>query len=1124
MSKLANYEQYCNAFQGTETEQHLAGLLFLIRSHMLRIQDLDIAEAGFITTDNIINHYTETTGHPGDYISYPARKMARVFRHIVEHMRTNILHENVMMPIYKAKEFNSQSIGWLSRRPGRNIHEKLAGTRSVMAVHRRMTTDTSENRLFKTMARRLEDSLFIKKDKLPEVCQDEDEELLYGSLRRFRTLPEAEEILPWRNLPPNNTLLSDKNYNVVWRAWNDMENISQQISEDQENLDQRLTNIALILLIHKLGRHFRFPQQPIRYCYNTIDVEPVFQIIQALSANGVKKLTIEFVPETAKIILSYNNSRYELQFTNGQLKINGGKKQLSTEITFENFSKQLDNVVEQVLGIDSSMQVPVVHQEMLTGLSAVIDLFRFCPSILYNGMESRFPGQLLYQELQCGEKTYLLDCSESRAVLDFQAENVRPYTVRKLVADDEERGILYLKHLLDAAYCHVHTQQLDFIFPDSCNEFQLSHLKRVAKMYYRKVMAFPKSLAAIFTFVQDVRFQREFRANDVVLVLDRENDGTSVTLIRSTYNKNAQTAVPESRGIIWEHHPARFYPDNEEDGNDDNILQVIDRKDVIEADSYLSYWRPDGAWIQEKNIIPPAPPQRSLKKIIDDYKKKHRYLIGKNRIWIIAVADLQEPLSNIYLQVDYSQQSVLGGICHYQELRQRTEQPLWRDCLPDLAIKRLYGKLDLVKDSTFEYGEMLTMDIPVASGFTLPKGQEEYHFQLDMANAEAKVPYQAVVRHEVFPLENDVECRLQMRYIYGNDNPYSLKFIPLHKEDAGFNEAEVQWQRIDTYPYEHLQYPGFPSKHTWDYLQNYPNKKGAEPLNLLTGFIDGVRNLVRRWSHEKITNGSLEGTANWILMCLHNIYFNGRYIGDSECPSDIQNRLKSSLNTIYELFCNVESDSEDISWLFSMLCIAGRDVDESFIPYVIDYIWTYANNPRNFRREVGFMLGDFSLPYQQRIAQELNTSLPNDVIPLVLSKAAWRNERFIFNFPLQSTKFYFEQAVQDLIKDNRYPTQDLQLRLEFIMAVFRLRQLENEKINEYLSMNNPLMRKLYRKVEELIKRGFNRQSRIKLEVRQNVEYKRYHIPDFMYALLVYITGDAGDSDIVISSIEESNAN
>ena len=111
-----------------------------------------------------------------------------------------------------------------------------------------------------------------------------------------------------------------------------------------------------------------------------------------------------------------------------------------------------------------------------------------------------------------------------------------------------------------------------------------------------------------------------------------------------------------------------------------------------------------------------------------------------------------------------------------------------------------------------------------------------------------------------------------------------------------------------------------------------------------------------------------------------------------------------------------------------------------------------------------------------------------------------------------------------MIKDNRYPTQDLQLRLEFIMAVFRLRQLENEKINEYLSMNNPLMRKLYRKVEELIKRGFNRQSRIKLEVRQNVEYKRYHIPDFMYALLVYITGDAGDSDIVISSIEESNAN
>ena len=62
MSKLVNYEQYCNAFQGTEAEQHLAGLLFLIRSYMLRIQDLDIAEAGFITTDDIISHYTERIG------------------------------------------------------------------------------------------------------------------------------------------------------------------------------------------------------------------------------------------------------------------------------------------------------------------------------------------------------------------------------------------------------------------------------------------------------------------------------------------------------------------------------------------------------------------------------------------------------------------------------------------------------------------------------------------------------------------------------------------------------------------------------------------------------------------------------------------------------------------------------------------------------------------------------------------------------------------------------------------------------------------------------------------------------------------------------------------------------
>ena len=1132
MNKLKDYEQYCKAFQGSAEERRLAGLLFLIRSHILRIQLLDSIEAGFVTTDTIINHYQETLDHAGDYITYPARKVMRVFRHIVEHMRTNILHENVMMPIYKANEFNSQSIGWLSRRPGRNIHEKLAGTRSIMAVHRRMTTDTSENRLFKAMARRMEDALLSKEENMPENCRSEDEKFLCDSLRRFRTLPEVEEILPWRNLPPNNTLLADKNYNIIWRAWNDIENINRQIVEDQRYLDNRLANIALVMLIYKLGRYFRFPQQPIFYHYDEAYIEPVFRRIQAINADSSKVLYLEHVSGTEKVVVKYLERKSILVFTNGKIQFISDKERISTDVTMTDFGKQIDDIVKTILGKDQEKRISLVKQKLMTGQSAVVDLFHFRPTILHNGQLSHMPGQLLYQELSWQEKSYLLDCCESLALLDFQPDYIQPYTIRRLVDEDEEKGLSYLNHLLSRMYQCVHTHELDFIFPDTCNEFQLSQLKRVARMYYRNVTAFSKSLAAVFTFVQDTSFKNKFCINDVIFIIDRENDGTSITMIRSIQDKVVQREVAELKGITWEHHPAEFYPDDDSESVDDKILQAVDRKDVIDADSWLSYWQPDGSWSRGEKKISSAHRRKSLMKIVDEYKKRQQHLIGKNHVWVISLAEMHEHLPAFYSQIDYSKENILEGVCHYKKLHQKTVRPLWRDCLPDLAIKRLYGKLDLVKNSTFEYGETLTMDIPVESTFRLPKGHEEYHFQLYMANANNKVTYQAIVQHPVFPLEDDAECQLHMRYIYGNDNPYSLKFVPQDKENAGFNEVEVIWKRIDTYPFENLKYPGFPLKNTWKYLSVYPDKDNKGTRNLLTGVIDAIRRMIRKWDYMPISDLDMKKTANWILFCLHSIYFNGRYAGDADCPPDIRPRLKSSLNDIYELYCSLDPDSQDALWLFSMLCIAGRDVDDSFASCVIEHIHKYGRNLNKLRKEIGFMLGDFSLPYQQEIAQALD-ELPSNVIPLILSKAAWRNEMFVFNFPQKSILYYFDQAIQDVIdfdskmikifNEKKYQPSDalnLQLRLEFIMAVFRLRRSGNPEIDKHLSMNNILIRKLYQKVEELIRYDFSMKSRIQLEVHQGEEYRHYCIPDFMYALLVYITGDSGDSDIVISSINE----
>ena len=70
----------------------------------------------------------------------------------------------------------------------------------------------------------------------------------------------------------------------------------------------------------------------------------------------------------------------------------------------------------------------------------------------------------------------------------------------------------------------------------------------------------------------------------------------------------------------------------------------------------------------------------------------------------------------------------------------------------------------------------------------------------------------------------------------------------------------------------------------------------------------------------------------------------------------------------------------------------------------------------------------------------------------ILAKAIWRNENFIKNFPHDLMRKYFDSAI-NMIVDNtprRLNLSEKIFALEFIMAVFRLRELANPVINNYL--------------------------------------------------------------------------
>ena len=155
------------------------------------------------------------------------------------HLLFAIVRENVRLPVYKVREMNGYGLNWLSRQSGRTIREKISSAgNSVMAVQRRMSLDTGENRLFVAFAGAIAELLQYKADNhVP--CRDMERD--YADMAAaFLHGSEIGEIRKWENLAPNNTLLSDQNYKKIWYGWNGIKKLDDRIKDDMEHIDTRL--------------------------------------------------------------------------------------------------------------------------------------------------------------------------------------------------------------------------------------------------------------------------------------------------------------------------------------------------------------------------------------------------------------------------------------------------------------------------------------------------------------------------------------------------------------------------------------------------------------------------------------------------------------------------------------------------------------------------------------------------------------------------------------------------------------------------------------------------------------------------------------------------------------------
>jgi len=194
---------------------------------------------------------------------------------ILRHLHEGLVRQHASLPLRAVRELDTASFFALSRRSGRTIREKLADRPYLLAVERRWTVDTAENRLVKAFCLRVTELLRTRVD-----CRGKTEESWLEDLRAtidsWLLDPAVREIGRWENLPPNNFVLQHRDYRRVWDAWSWTQTIDEDLRRDHGHRLAQWTAMAFWTLVARLERcpAVRLLEQPCYLDYESFAIVP----------------------------------------------------------------------------------------------------------------------------------------------------------------------------------------------------------------------------------------------------------------------------------------------------------------------------------------------------------------------------------------------------------------------------------------------------------------------------------------------------------------------------------------------------------------------------------------------------------------------------------------------------------------------------------------------------------------------------------------------------------------------------------------------------------------------------------------------------------------------------------
>ena len=442
----------------------------------------------------------------------------------------------------------------------------------------------------------------------------------------------------------------------------------------------------------------------------------------------------------------------------------------------------------------------------------IVDFFRNTPLYMKDNKIEESNFNLLQQTYSVDGNNYFLNCENSKVIrIDNNTYTSTLYsemnTFRKKnqIMTKNNEGLDLLLKILSTK---LNSDNLKFLFPDIFNEFDLSKLYKLLKRGYKKVESMPKSIAAVFYYENIKKLNKRILEEKKlsILVIDLIGEELTLTLIKPT--EINETKLKDE--IIWERYPTVIEKISEE--KFDALYNKIDRNECNIFNLTRKNEEKIKLKIVKKNKIFDIGNDLNINSIdissyINKFLENHKEIIGDyNQNTELHVISLSHNLKyNIAKNYKIEKKNILDSevlmgynryLEKYEKLIGKSETiDLWKDYLPGLAIKLLFGKFDLIGDEGLKIIPKLGRkeEISIKNTFTIVKNESNvYRFPLIKTGISQKVNIEAVLRPQV-KLKENVECKLRLTYTYGSEKPYELIFEPL--DSNTFSELKAKWEK-----------------------------------------------------------------------------------------------------------------------------------------------------------------------------------------------------------------------------------------------------------------------------------------------------------------------------------------